>query len=93
MKDIVDVATTDNMIVVVDGSGQSWIMEFNADKIVNGEINPSKIVIKEHISKVYMNYSDIFLQSNKAIYHMKRNEWYETKTYSDPVQVNGTGSN
>ena len=77
LKSIVDVATTDNMVVVVDSQGQSWIMEFNSDKIINGEVNPSKIVLKEPINRVYMNYSDIFLQSSsKNIYHMKRNEWY-----------------
>ena len=36
-----------------------------------------------------MNYSDIFMQSHKRIYHMKRNQWYETKTYSDPIIVQG----
>ena len=39
-----------------------------------------------------MNYSDIFMQSHKRIYHMKRNEWYETKTYSDPAEVSGAAN-
>ena len=73
-RGVVDVATTDNMVVVVDKEGQAWIMEFNADKIMGGEVNPAKIGLKEHVCRVYMNYSDIFLQSKEGeIYHMKRN--------------------
>ena len=45
-RGVVDVATTDNMVVVVDKEGQAWIMEFNADKIMGGEVNPAKIGLK-----------------------------------------------
>ena len=35
-----------------------------------------------------MNYCDIFLQTTSgSVYHLKRNEWYETKTYSDPAKI------
>jgi hypothetical protein len=87
---VVDVATTDNMVVFVKGDGSAWIMEFNPEKITNGEINPTKISLQEPVSKVYMNYSDIFLKTpSQAVYHLRRNEWYETKTYSDPIPVEG----
>ena len=37
-----------------------------------------------------MNYSDIFLLTKgQSVYHLKRNEWYETKTYTDPTLVSG----
>lgn len=87
---VVDVATTDNMVVFVKGDGSAWIMEFNPEKITNGDINPTKISLQEPVSKVYMNYSDIFLKtSSQIVYHLRRNEWYETKTYSDPIPVVG----
>jgi hypothetical protein len=73
-RSVVDVATTDNMVVIVDSQGQAWIMEFNPDKIVSGELTPSKITVQGHVSRVFMNYSDIFLQTNSnEIYHMRRN--------------------
>lgn len=65
-------------------------MEFNPEKIVSGDINPTKISIQEPISQVYMNYSDIFLTTTgKNAFHLRRNEWYETKTYSDPTPIDG----
>ena len=40
-----------------------------------------------------MNCSDIFLQTcHKRVYHMKRDQWYETKTYSDPSEVIGAAN-
>lgn len=88
--DLVDVATTDNMVVIVTSEGHAWIMEFNAEKIISGELNPSRISLRENISRVYMNFSDIFLcTKDHNVYYLKRNEWYETKTYSDPLKVEG----
>ena len=53
---VLDVATTDNMVVIVDNQGQTWIMEFNADKIVKGDFNMSRISLKECVTKVFMGY-------------------------------------
>ena len=67
-------------------------MEFNAEKIMSGTLNHTKIRIDEPIKNVVMNNNEIFLQTTcQKVYHMRRNEWYETKTYSDPVLVNGLG--
>jgi len=60
-KNVVDIATTDNMIVVVTDEGQAWIMEFNADKIIAEGLTPGKINLKEKVKSVCMNYGDIFL--------------------------------
>lgn len=65
-------------------------MQFNADKIISGEVNPSKINLKEKCLSVSMNHGDIFLQTeSSSIFHLKRNQWYQTKTFSDPVKVMG----
>ena len=45
-SNVVDVSTTDNIIVVITADGSAWIMEFNAEKIIDGELNPAKINIK-----------------------------------------------
>jgi hypothetical protein len=34
-----------------------------------------------------MGHGDIFLLSEHNLYHLRRNDWYQTKTYSDPVQI------
>lgn len=37
-----------------------------------------------------MNYGDIFLKAeSESIFYIKRNEWYQTKTYTDPVKISG----
>jgi hypothetical protein len=48
-EEAVDVATTDNMVVIVDRDGSAWIMEFNADKIITGEVTPSRIGVGETV--------------------------------------------
>ena len=73
-NDIIDVATTDNMIGLVKADGSAWIMEFNPEKITNGDIHPSKISLQEPVSQVYMNYNDIFLTTaSNTSYHLRRN--------------------
>ena len=73
-RDVVDISTTDNMVVIVKVDGSAWIMEFNPEKICGGEISPSKIGVGEAIEGVYMNYNDIFLRGKKHnVYHLQRN--------------------
>lgn len=45
-KEVVDVATTDNMIVVVTKDGGSFISEFSSEKIIANDFTSSKINIK-----------------------------------------------
>jgi hypothetical protein len=93
-KEAIDVATTDNMIVVVTQSGSALIAEFSSEKIMSDELIPSKIQVKETIRRGFMNYGDIFLLGeDNQVFHLKRNEWYETKSYSDPMAVEGLGGN
>lgn len=73
-KDIVDIATTDNMIVVVSQDGSAFISEFSSEKIVSDEITPSKISLKLKIRRVFMSYGDIFLLAEDGeVYHLRRN--------------------
>ena len=73
-QNVVDIATTDNMIVVVTADGVATIAEFNADKIITGELTYSKIQIKQKVVKVFMNYGEIFLvDDSQKILHLKRN--------------------
>lgn len=91
-QNAIDVATTDNMIVVITADGNATIAEFNADKIITGELTYSRLQIKQKVVKVFMNYGEIFLVDEaQKILHLKRNEWYETKSYSDPAIVEGFG--
>ena len=63
-RNVVDISTTDKLIFIVDNEGQAWIMEFNPDKIVSGELNPTKINVQGQVCRVFMNYCDIFLQTS-----------------------------
>lgn len=91
-QNVVDVATTDNMIVVITADGIATIAEFNADKIITGELTYSKLQVKQRVARVFMNYGEIYLiDEEQKILHLKRNEWYETKSYSDPAIVEGLG--
>lgn len=88
IKNVVDASTTDNMIVVITSDGGAWIMEFNPEKIVEEELTPTRLALSENVKSVFMNYGDIFLLCESTnIYHLKRNEWYETKSYSDPQKI------
>lgn len=76
-KMVSDIATTDNMIVIVSGDGNAMIAEFSPEKIVGNELTLTKIVLGEKVVKVFMNYGDVFLLAESGqVLHLQRNEWY-----------------
>lgn len=83
-----DIATTDNMIVIVSSEGAAMISEFSPEKMVANELTQTRIPLNEKVVKVFMNYGEVFLLAESGqVLHLKRNEWYETKSYSDPQIV------
>ena len=89
-KAVSDVATTDNMIVVVTAEGTALISEFSPEKMVANEMALTRIGLEEKVRRVWMDYGEVFLLAESGqVLHLKRNEWYETKSYSDPQVVEG----
>jgi hypothetical protein len=85
-----DIATTDNMIVVLTADGAASIAEFNADKVVAGELTFAPIRLSSRVDRLFMSHGEVFLvDDQQQAFHLKRNEWYETKSYSDPQPVEG----
>lgn len=73
-KMVVDVATTDNMIVVVTKEGTAMIWEFSTEKMVGNEITQSKIALEEKVNRVWMDYGEVFLLGESGqVLHLKRN--------------------
>ncbi len=71
---IVDFATSDNMIVVITTEGKALISEFNPQALSEG-LNFSPIRLQgQNVKRVYMNYGEIFLiTESDRVYFMKRN--------------------
>lgn len=73
-KTVVDVATTDNMIVVVTAEGAAVIWEFSTEKMVGNEITQSRIALEEKVKRVWMDYGEVFLMGESGqVLHLKRN--------------------